>query len=404
MKFQYTARTQSGEARAGTLEARSRDAAVEALQRADLVITAIRPVEEAAGLALFGRRISFRSRVRQRDLVIFSRQLSTLFEAKVPITRSLQTLGAESPSTALRATAQEILEDVSGGSSLSQAMARHPGVFSRFIISMVRAGEESGKLEAAFLYLAGYLDRNYVLILKTRNAMIYPAFVFATFIGVVGVLLVVVIPKLTAIYAELGQAAPFYTQLVISVSTFLARWWFLVVLALASAAAIAWRLLRTEVGALWFDALKIKLPFIGGLAKKVYLTRLTDTLSTLIAAGIPIIRALEITADVVVNRVYAAIVLDAAESVKAGNTISSSFEKHREIPPLVTQMIRVGEESGRLDFILKSSASFYQREVDNLLDNFVALIEPALIIFLGIGVALLVAAVLVPLYNLTSII
>lgn len=403
MRFAYTARTRTGEARAGTVEARSRDAAVEALQRSDLVITAIQPVADA-GPALFGRRIPFLSRVRQRDLVIFSRQLSTLFEAKVPITQSLRTLGAESPSPALRATAQEILEDVSGGSSLSQAMARHPGVFSRFVISMVRAGEESGQLEAVFLYLAGYLDRSYTLILKTRNAMIYPAFVFVTFIGVVGVLLVVVIPKLTGIYSELGQAAPFYTQLVISVSGFLARWWFAVILALAGATAIVWRLLRTEVGALWFDALKIKLPFIGGLAKKVYLARLTDTLSTLIAAGIPIIRALEITADVVVNRVYAAIVLDAAESVKAGNTISSSFEKHREIPPLVTQMIRIGEESGRLDFILKSSATFYQREVDSLLDNFVALIEPALIIFLGIGVALLVAAVLVPLYNLTSII
>ncbi len=403
MKFTYTARTRSGEARAGTIEARSQDAAAEALQRADLVITAIRPVGET-GPALFGRKIAFFSRVRQRDFVIFSRQLSTLFEAKVPITQSLRTLGAESPSAALRATAQEILEDVSGGSSLSQAMARHPGVFTRFVISMVRAGEESGQLEAVFRYLADYLDRSYVLILKARNAMIYPAFVFATFVGVVGVLLVVVIPRLTAIYAELGQAAPFYTRFVISASTFLAQWWFIVVLALAAALVLAWRLLRTEAGALWFDVLKIKLPFIGGLVKKIYLARLADTLSTLIVAGIPIIRALEITADVVSNRVYAAIILDAAESVKAGNTISSSFERHREVPPLVTQMIRIGEESGRLDFILKSSASFYQREVDNLLDNFVALIEPALIIFLGVGVALLVGAVLVPLYNLTSII
>ena len=234
--------------------------------------------------------------------------------------------------------------------------------------------------------------------------MIYPAFVLATFIGVVGVLLVVVIPKLPDIYAELGHAAPFYTQIIISVSAFLAAWWFLVLVFLAAAAIIAWRLLKTEAGALWFDVLKIKLPFIGGLVRKIYLARLADTLSTLIAAGIPIIRALEITADVVSNRLFAAIILDAAESVKAGNTISSSFEKHREVPPLVTQMIRIGEESGRLDFILKSSANFYQREVDNLLDNFVALIEPALIVFLGAGVALLVAAVLVPLYNLSSII
>lgn len=403
MKFQYKARTREGEARSGSVEARSAEAAVEALQRADLVITAIQPTEETAA-ALFGRRFAFLSRVRQRDLVIFSRQLSTLFEAKVPITQSLQTLAAESSSSVVRSTVEEILEDVSGGSSLSQAMARHPGVFSRFIISMVRAGEESGQLEAVFRYLADYLDRSYLLILKARNAMIYPAFVFAAFVGVIGVMLVVVIPRLTGIYAELGQAAPFYTRILISFSTFVAQWWFVVLLALIAAGFVGWRLLKTEAGALWFDALKIQVPLFGGLAKKIYLSRLADTLSTLIAAGIPIIRALEITADVVVNRVYERIILDAAESVKAGNTISASFAQHREVPPLVTQMIRIGEESGRLDFILKSSAAFYQREVDSLLDNFVALIEPVLIIFLGIGVALLVAAVLVPLYNLTSII
>ncbi len=400
MQFNYKARTSQGEARSGVIEARSMDVAVETLQRSNLIVTEIRPVGRTS---LLSTKIKFFDRVKQRDLVIFSRQLATLFQAKIPVTQSLRTLAAETESSGLRDSTGQILEDVSGGSSLSQAMGRHPDVFSRFYISMVRAGEESGKLEEVFSYLADYLERSYALISKARNALMYPAFVFVAFIGVIIVMLVVVIPRLTSIFTELGQGVPFYTRVVIGISTVLQQWGILLLILFAIAALVAWRYARTEPGQLFFDSMKIRLPLIGGLLKKVYLTRLADNLSTLIVAGIPIIRALEITGDVVANRMYQRIINDATESVKAGNTISASFEKFPEIPPLITQMIRIGEESGKLDFILKSAAGFYQRDVDNLLENFVSLIEPALIIFLGLGVGVLVAAVLVPLYNLSSI-
>ena len=400
MQFNYQGRTPEGEARSGVVEARSLDAAVEVLQRSNVIVTEIRP---AGAAPLLGRRLAFFDRVSSRDLVIFSRQLSTLFQAKVPVTQSLRTLAAETESVGLREAAGTILDDVSGGSSLSQALGRHPDIFSRFYISMVRAGEEAGKLEEVFLYLADYLERTYALVSKARNALMYPAFVLVAFIGVIIVMLVVVIPRLTAIFADLGQAVPLYTRIIIAISQFLQAWGIVLLILVAVAAVAAWRYARTARGRLGFDRLKIQLPIIGNLLRKIYLTRLADNLSTLIVAGIPIIRALEITADVVVNRVYQQIINDAAESVKAGNTISVSFEKYREIPPLITQMIRVGEESGKLDFILKSAAGFYQRDVDNLLENFVSLIEPALIIFLGLGVGVLVAAVLVPLYNLSAI-
>ena len=400
-QFNYKARTSQGEARSGIVEARSMDVAVETLQRSNLIVTEIRPVGRTL---LLSRKIKFFDRVKQRDLVIFSRQLATLFQAKIPVTQSLRTLAAETTeSIGLRDSIGQILEDVSGGSSLSQAMARHPGVFSRFYISMVHAGEESGKLEEVFLYLADYLERSYALLSKARNALMYPAFVFVAFIGVIIVMLVVVVPRLTSIFAELGQAVPFYTRVIIGISTFLQQWGILLLIFLVIAALIAWRYARTERGQMRFDSMKIRLPLIGGLLKKIYLTRFADNLSTLIVAGIPIIRALEITGEVVANRMYQRIISDATESVKAGNTISASFEKFPEIPPLITQMIRIGEESGKLDFILKNAAGFYQRDVDNLLENFVSLIEPALIIFLGLGVGVLVAAVLVPLYNLSSI-
>lgn len=399
-QFNYRARTPEGEARSGVVEARSLDAAIDVLQRSSLVVTEVRPVGASPLLA---RRIKLFDRVRQRDVVIFSRQLSTLFQAKVPVTQSLRTLGAESDSAALRAAVGTILDDVAGGAALSQAIGRHPDVFSRFYVSMVRAGEESGKLEEVFLYLADYLERSYALVSKARNALLYPAFVFVAFIGVIIVMLVVVIPRLTQIFTELSQEIPLYTRIIIGISNFLQAWGVFVAILLAVGAVVVWRYSRTDRGQLLLDAMKIRLPLVGGLLKKIYLTRLADNLSTLIIAGIPIIRALEITGDVVANRVYQRIISDATESVKAGNTISTSFEKFREIPPLITQMIRVGEESGRLDFILKSAAGFYQRDVDNLLENFVSLIEPALIIFLGLGVGVLVAAVLVPLYSLSSI-
>lgn len=400
MQFTYKARTPEGEARSGAVEARTLDAAVDALQRSGLIVTEVRPADAAPLLA---RRITFFERARQRDIVIFSRQLSTLFEAKVPITQSLRTLAAESESGALRRAVGGILEDVSGGSSLSQAMNRHPDIFSRFYISMVRAGEESGKLEEVFRYLADYLERTYALTSKARNALIYPAFVLVAFVGVIIVMLVVVVPRLTSIFAELGQEVPFYTRLVIGISSFLRDWGIALLIPAAISALVAWRLAKTPRGEYAWDELKIRLPLVGSLLSKIYLTRLADNLATLIVAGIPIIRALEITGDVVVNRVYQRIIADASDSVKAGNTISASFGRYREIPPLITQMIRVGEESGRLEFILKNAAAFYQRDVDNLLENFVSLIEPALIIFLGLGVGVLVAAVLVPLYNLSAI-
>ena len=401
MKFVYQARTPEGESRDGVIEARSLESAVEILQRGNLIIVDVR---QADGLAsIFTRRFKFFERVPQRDVVIFSRQLSTLFQAKVPLMQSLRTLASETENVTFRDAIGGILEDVSGGASLSQAFGRFPHIFGEFYVNLVRAGEESGKLEDVFMYLADYLERSYALTSKARNSLIYPAFIFVAFIGVIIVMLVVVIPRLTDIFKDLGQELPFYTRAIIAVSDFLQHWGLLVLLFLVVGAVVFWRFFLTEQGRELWDELKLRTPLVGGLLKKIYLSRMTDNLATLILAGIPIIRALQITADVVANRVYTKIILDASESVKAGNTISYSFEKYSEVPPLITQMIKIGEESGKLDFILKSAAGFYRRDVDNLLDNFVSLIEPALIIMLGLGVGVLVIAVLVPLYNLSSV-
>lgn len=395
--FEYRAKTKEGEVRTGVIESSSKEAALDILQQNNFFVLAINEKTKPSIL-----ETPFGGKVKQKDVVIFSRQLATLFEARIPVVLALKTLLAEIRKPILRSAIAEITDDVTGGMALSQALSKQPFVFSHFYISLVRSGEESGKLQDVFTYLADYLERSYYLTSKARNSMIYPAFVLFTFIGVLVVMLVVVLPRLLTIFEETGQTVPFYTQAIIYLSLFLRRWGLALLTFLAAGLIFVWRWSLTPQGRLSLHRLQITLPILGEIYKKLYMARLTDNLRTLFVSGIPILRALTIAGDVVGNEVYKQALMQAVESVKGGSTISSAFEKIPEIPVLITQMIRVGETSGRLDSVLGNISKFYQREVDFAFENLVALIEPALIIFLGIGVGLLVAAVLVPLYNLVG--
>ncbi len=385
--------------RSGTIDTSSEGAAVDLLQRNGLTVIAIREVRERSFLL---KGIAFGGGVKQKDVVIFSRQLSTLFEARVPVAAALKTLVSEADKPVFKRIIATILDDVAGGLALSQALAKHPQVFSSFHINLVRSGEESGRLESIFTYLADYLERSYYLTSKARNAMIYPAFVLCAFFGVLVVMLVVVFPRLISIFEETGQAVPIYTQVVIYLSLFLRQWGLELLIGLIGGVVLVWRWVGTPRGKAFFDRLQLSLPIFGGLYRKLYMARLTDNLQTLIIGGIPIVRALTITGDVVGNTVYRQAISRAIESVKGGGTISAAFEQTPEIPSLVTQMIRIGEASGQLDRILASVSKFYQRDVDSVLENILALIEPALIIFLGAGIGALVASVMIPLYNLAG--
>lgn len=397
--FEYKARTKEGEIRSGIIETSSEDAALDTLQQNGLIVLSLVSREKKSFLEF---RLPFENRVSQKDIVIFSRQLSTLFEAHVPVVETLRILVGTTSRPGLRKAIAEILDDIVGGSSLSQAMGKYHAIFSGFYINLIRSGEESGKLQETFTYLADYLERTYYLANKARNAMIYPSFVLFAFIGVIVVMLVVVIPRLVVIFEDTGQAIPFYTQAIIFVSLFLRTWGLLVLLSLVGGTLSLWRWSLTQGGRLFFHRLQITAPVIGTLYQKLYMSRLTDNLQTLIAGGIPILRALSITGSVVGNLVYQRAIAEAIESVKGGGTISSVFEKVPEIPVMVSQMIKIGETSGKLDFILANIAKFYRHEVDAAVENLVALIEPALIIFLGVGVGVLVVAIMVPLYNLVG--
>jgi len=400
MKFNYQARTQEGELRIGAIEAATVDIAVASLQRRGLVVVSMDPEEEKFSLSGFSLRLF--ERVKQKEVVMLSRQLATLFEAKVPVVESLKVIISEMESPVLRREIAGLLDDIQGGAAMSQAMARHPKVFSSFYVSMVRSGEESGKLDETFTYLADYLERTYELTTKARNALIYPAFVLFAFVAVMLLMMTIIVPQLTPILLEVGGELPIYTRIVIGVSDAMREFALFLFMIFALLITILWRYYQTPPGRLAVHRFQIAIPLIGSLYQKLYMARIADNLQTLLSGGIPVVRALEITADVVGNEVYRNVVLASIESVKGGSSISAALAQHRDVPPLMSQMIRIGEETGRLDHILKSLAHFYQREVDSLVDNLVDLIEPILILVLGGGVGLLVAAILMPIYSITA--
>ncbi|OGF61951.1 hypothetical protein A2926_00525 [Candidatus Giovannonibacteria bacterium RIFCSPLOWO2_01_FULL_44_40] len=403
MQFQYKARTGEGEGTEGVIEAASLDLAVASLQRRNFLVISIEPTEVAAkSVWNIAGWSSIFERVPVKDVVILTRQLSTLFEAKVPIVEALKIIIGETGNKLLKRRMSDLLDEIQGGMAMSQAMARHPEIFSRFYVAMIRSGEESGKLEEIFTFLADYLERSFELTRKARNALIYPAFVLSAFIAVMSLMLVFVIPNLADILLEAGQEIPIYTRIVIGLSEFIRSFGLVLLLFAAVLSVFLSKYARTENGKMYFARLLISIPIVGGLYKKIYLSRISDNLHTLLSGGITVVRALEITAEVVGNEIYRRILLDSVEMVKSGSMISDAFSKYADIPPLLAQMVRIGEETGKLDYILSSISNFHRREVDNLIDNLVNLIEPVLIVALGLGVGVLVAAVLIPIYNIST--
>lgn len=380
------------------MEAAGLDIAVRSLQKRNLIVVSIKPAE--GDKSIFDKSPLSFERVKRRDIVIFSRQIATLFEAKVPILTSFKLLAVETENKALGKVLGLIIEDIEGGARISQALSSHPKVFSHFYVSMVLAGEESGKLEEVFKYLADFLERSYELASKAKHALIYPAFVISAFFGVMILMLVSVIPKLADVIKESGQAVPFYTKIVMVLSDLVRNYGMFVAILLAVAVFAFWRYSRTKAGKEAVARILISIPFLGELYRKIYLSRIADNLKTLISGGVTMVRSLEITADTVDNYVYKQIVLDTVRAVKAGSSISENMSRYKEISPLMIQMIKIGEETGKLDFILDTLSTFYEREVDQSLETLVGLIEPAMIIVLGVGVGILLASVLMPIYNI----
>ena len=400
MKFNYQARTKTGEIQSGIVEAATKEAALTLLQKHGLYVTFL----ELAKEPWFARRLRIFERITRKDLVLFSRQLAIMFQSNVPPVVTLETLASQTKNPAFKEKISKLAEEVEGGTPLSQALALYPDLFSPFYISMVKSGEIIGRLPETLNHLADYLEREYHFSSKAIGAMVYPGLVFFVFLIVFSGIIFFVMPQLIGVLEATGQELPLITKIAIGISTFLKKWGFLIILGLFLSVIFTFRYYKTKEGRNFFDPLFLKLPFLGEFLKKIYLSRFAENLSTLIAGGLPIAQALEITGEVIGNEVYRKIIFETRDRVRRGEAISLVLKRYPEIiSPLLIQLTVVGERTGRIESSLMNAVDFYQKEIDRTLDTILSLLEPILIVFLGLLVAGLVGSILLPLYRIGPI-
>ncbi len=400
--FKYEALDAQGKAVSGTVSAASQDAAIAALQRKGLTLTS---VTNFSGKSFYQQmqEITVFGGISSRDLVLLSRQIATLFEAQVSALRVFRLLAEQAEKPYIRNVLADISDDLQGGNAISKSLEKHPKVFSDFYVNMVRSGEESGKLDQTFLYLADYIDRNYELGSKAKNALIYPAFIGVTFVGVMTLMMTFVIPKIGAILTDSGQALPVYTQIILGMSNFLVDYGIFLLIAIIIGGFFIFRYVQTPPGQIAWSRFKFAIPYVGALYQKLYLARMADNMNVMLSSGISAVRALEITSNVVEDHIYEGILREAIEAVKGGAPLSATLARYPEyIPGIFVQMLQIGEETGEMGQILDRLAKFYNREVNSAVDTLVSLIEPVMIVALALGVGFLLAAVLLPIYNSAS--
>lgn len=397
-EFSYQAKTREGYIVQGIVDAPNQNLAVDILHGKGYIILSLEPLQR--GVLEFDLGHLF-ARPNSKDLTVFTRQLSTLIDADMPLSEGLRTLAKQVDKPSFRIIISDMAEAVEGGSLLSAALSQHPKLFSSFYVKLIQSGEISGKLHESLLYLADYVERSQALTSKLRGALTYPAFIIFSLIVVTILMVTYVLPQLLAIFEEIGATdLPFTTRVLIWITDFFNVY-------LIHAGIVIFFLvfgfvyfMGTPEGKEWLDNVKIKFPALGLVVRNLYLARIAESLTTLMKSGIPILDSLRITAELVGNIVYKKIMLDAEESVKSGGSISGALAKYKEIPPLFSSMIAIGERTGKMDFILEHVSRFYKSEAENSIQGISQIIEPALILILGIGVAGLISSILLPIYNI----
>ena len=400
MKYNYQARTTKGEIQTGIIEASSREAANTLLRKYGLYVTVL---EEVAAPPLYAKKIKIFEKISQKDIVLFSRQLSIMFKSKVPLVETLMALSAQTRNLEFKEKILELSEEVEGGTSFSGALSRYPKIFSPFYIAMVKAGEVSGTLSESLEYLAEHLEREYHFAAKIKGAFIYPSLIIFVVFLVLALMIFFVIPNLSRVLLETGQEFPTVTKIVIGSSAFLRSWGWLIILGIVILILAGFRYYQTKKGKKFFDKISLKLPVVGPFLKMINLSRFAENLSTLISGGLPIASAIQTVGEIVGNTSYKEVIFKARDEVRKGEPISSVLARAPEVfPPVFVQMILVGEKTGTLDSTLMNMVSFYKKEIDRTIDNLLSVLEPALIVTLGVIVAGLMLAILIPIYQMVA--
>ncbi len=400
MKFLFKAKNELGEVKEGFVDAIGEDFATEILQKNGLTVFSL--TAEKSGVSLERQFQKLWEGVNQRELAILFRQLATLIEAKVPVTSSLQSVAMQTSNEYLRGIVRDMAEDIDDGMPFSEALERHQDVFSPLVINMVKAGEISGGLQRSIKYVADNIEKNYYMTSKIKGSLMYPGFVIGA-ASIIGFLVVTfILPKITGIIKEMNIAVPWYTKVLMWLGDFMQVYWWAIILVVAGAVAGFMYYANSESGQKDMEEIILKIPVIGTIASRLYLIRFAENLSALLAGGIPIVRALTVVGDVVGNGVYKRVILRAADNVRTGGMMSQVLMNDPAIPPMVAQMVKIGEETGSTTQVLKAVSDFYTQEVDMLTRNMMSLIEPILIVILGIGVAIMVVGILLPIYNIAG--
>ena len=400
MKFNFKAKTQAGEYKEGIIEANSKDAAAEILQKNNLF-----PVNlEAEKQELDWAKIFLKhyERVTVKESMIFFRQLAILIEARVPIVSSLMAISEQTANEYFIKIIREIAGDIEDGMSLSGAMEKHKDVFSGLAVNIIKSGEASGNLKKSVDYVAENIEKNYNLASRIKSALMYPCIVLVVFFLVGFAAVSFIIPRLTQVIKDLNAEIPWYTQIVIFIGDFMASYWWAAGIIILGAVGGVYYYVRSAEGKKEWDQLQLKLPVVGPMLKGIYLARFSENLAVLLTSGVPIIRALNIVSAVMSNIVYENIFLRAAAEVKAGGNMSNTLRKYSEIPPMVSHMVKIGEDSGQIDSVLVHIAKFYDQETERMARNLATLLEPILMVIIGLAVGFMAFAILMPIYGMYS--
>lgn len=397
-KFRYTAKGMGGESAKGIVEARDEKQAARILRERNLVIISVKPEGKNP---LANVRQGIMGRVGLADLVKFTRQLATMFSAGLPITDALTILQNQaSPQMAM--VVEAILRDVEGGLNLADAMGRHPGVFDRIYVSLIRSGEAAGVLDKILNRLADNLEKRQEFISRVRGAMIYPIIVVAG-MGAVGMIMVIfVIPRLMVLYEEFEAELPVSTKILLAFSKFITNYWWLALILLIGSVIALRTLGKTPMGRKRYDEFLFRLPVLGNLRRVMIMTEFTRTFGLLVGAGILVVDALNILKNSMNSSIYEEALIEASNQVEKGLPLAASLARTEVFPPLLPQMIAVGEETGKLDEIFGKVSSYFEMEADAAVRNLTTALEPLIMVVLGIGVGFLIISVIMPIYNLTS--
>lgn len=398
--FAYVGRTKSGAVKKGELVAKSRDEAVDQLRKQSVVVTSL---EERA--AKEGFKFKFGSGVSEKDLVVFTRQFGTMINAGLPLIQCLEILSTQSENAALRKSVGEIKVQVEGGSTFSDALRKHPKIFDDLYVNMVHAGEVGGLLDTILGRLSKHIEKAMKLKGQIKSALVYPAAIVGIAAIVITVLMIWVIPVFEKMFKEMSggkMALPGPTQLVIDMSNFAQGNWYIILGVIVATVVAVKKYYATPKGKLAIDKLLLKLPVFGDLIRKASVAKFTRTLGTLLASGVPLLEALTICAKTSGNKVVEGALLDAKVSISGGKTIAEPLAKSGTFPKMVTHMISVGESTGALDSMLGKIADFYEDEVDQAVTNLTALLEPMMMVFLGVTVGFIVVAMYLPIFSMAS--